>query len=339
MDSHTLFCGHWKNHTGPRNPEPRITYNPATDEYRNSHNCLFRQLPQDVPALKPLYPSQWELQFNSLKWVDWTADTMHVAFAISAAYLLFVFVFEWLRRGHAAADKAAWEKSFGPTSAGGPAYPGFTGNPWTDHWAAEPLKGTGAGAAPLTPVKKDRKSSPKFLLSAWNLLLAVFSAVGFVRTMPHLVFYGWRYGFYASVCAPAETSFGQGAAGLWTMLFIFSKVPELVDTAFLILTKKRVDFLHWYHHFTVLLYCWHSYATRSSAGLYFVAMNYGVHAIMYLYYFLTSCGFRPWWARAVTTLQISQMFVGMFVCVSVAYFKWLVRRRGGAKLWAEPRAV
>jgi hypothetical protein len=163
----------------------------------------------------------------------------------------------------------------------------------------------------------------------WNLLLSLFSLAGFLRTFPHLVYFGSKWGYYASVCAPAETSFGQGAAGLWTMLFIFSKVPELVDTAFLILTKKRVDFLHWYHHFTVLLYCWHSYATRSSAGLYFVAMNYGVHAIMYLYYFLTSCGFRPWWARAVTTLQISQMFVGMFVCVSVAYFKWLVRIRGG----------
>jgi hypothetical protein len=26
------------------------------------------------------------------------------------------------------------------------------------------------------------------------------------------------------VCRPAEPSFGHGAAGLWTMLFIFSKV-------------------------------------------------------------------------------------------------------------------
>jgi elongation of very long chain fatty acids protein 6 len=92
-------------------------------------------------------------------------------------------------------------------------------------------------------------------LAVWNLLLAVFSAVGFVRTAPHLLYYAWRHGGWASVCAPAETAFGQGAVGLWVMLFIFSKVPELVDTVFLVITKKEVIFLHWYHHFTVLLYC------------------------------------------------------------------------------------
>ena len=91
--------------------------------------------------------------------------------------------------------------------------------------------------------------------AVWNLLLASFSFVGFMRTFPHLVYYGSQYGYYASICAPAETSFGQGAAGLWTMLFIYSKVPELVDTIFLVIQKKDVIFLHWYHHFTVLLYC------------------------------------------------------------------------------------
>jgi hypothetical protein len=84
-------------------------------------------------------------------------------------------------------------------------------------------------------------------LRAWNLLLSVFSLVGFLRTLPHLAYYvlsdkdGLAHGFYASLCRPAETSFGQGANGLWTMLFIFSKVPELVDTAFVVLRgQKRV---------------------------------------------------------------------------------------------------
>ena len=95
----------------------------------------------------------------------------------------------------------------------------------------------------------------KNAVAVWNLLLAVFSMAGFARTFPHLAYYGSQLGYYASVCAPAETSFGQGAAGLWTMLFIYSKVPELIDTVFLVIQKKEVIFLHWYHHFTVLLYC------------------------------------------------------------------------------------
>jgi len=105
-------------------------------------------------------------------------------------------------------------------------------------------------------------------------------------------------------------------------LFIISKIPELVDTVFIVLRNKKLIFLHWYHHITVLLFCWHSFYTRSSAGLYFTAMNYSVHAIMYFYFFLTSMGYKPPWGICVTILQISQMFVGVFVCSYVAYFKY-----------------
>ena len=71
------------------------------------------------------------------------------------------------------------------------------------------------------------------------------------------------------MCAPAEASFGYGAVGLWLFLFIMSKFPELIDTAFIVLKKGVLIFLHWYHHITVLLFCWQSYATRSSTGIYF----------------------------------------------------------------------
>lgn len=36
-------------------------------------------------------------------------------------------------------------------------------------------------------------------LAAWNLLLSVFSLIGFLRTAPHLLYFGWRDGFYSSV--------------------------------------------------------------------------------------------------------------------------------------------
>lgn len=38
--------------------------------------------------------------------------------------------------------------------------------------------------------------------------------------------------------------------------FALSKPIELLDTLFLILRKRPVIFLHWYHHVTVLLYTW-----------------------------------------------------------------------------------
>jgi elongation of very long chain fatty acids protein 6 len=64
------------------------------------------------------------------------------------------------------------------------------------------------------------------------------------------------------------------------MLFTVSKLFELFDTVLLVLRKKHVMFLHWYHHATVLLYTWFSYSARNP-GIYFIAMNYSVHAVMY----------------------------------------------------------
>lgn len=159
----------------------------------------------------------------------------------------------------------------------------------------------------------------KGALAFWNLLLAVFSFMGVVRTAPTLLYRLYSNGVYDCVCHDAMGNYGTGPCGLWACLFCLSKVPELVDTLFIVLRKKPLIFLHWYHHVTVLLYCFHSMATATSIGIFFIVMNYSVHAIMYFYYFLTACGYRPRWAKFVTVMQLSQMVVGVGVCV-LAYF-------------------
>lgn len=58
---------------------------------------------------------------------------------------------------------------------------------------------------------------------------------------------------------------------------VLVQIPELGDTVFVVLRKKPLIFLHWYHHVTVLLYCWHSYYEQTTYGLYFISMNYTVH--------------------------------------------------------------
>lgn len=166
---------------------------------------------------------------------------------------------------------------------------------------------------------KDKKPFGwKNALAAWNLFLSLFSACGMVRTVPHLLHMIATQPYDSTICTSAEQQFGEGACGLWVMLFIYSKIPELIDTVFIVCRKKPLIFLHWYHHVTVLLFCWHAYATESSTGLYFVAMNYTVHAIMYGYYFLMAIGQKPKWLppMAITMAQISQMFVGVSVCIS-----------------------
>lgn len=126
-----------------------------------------------------------------------------------------------------------------------------------------------------------------------------------------------------TVCEPPINSWGTGPTGLWVMLFIYSKLPELVDTVFIVLRKRPLIFLHWYHHVTVLFFCWNAYATLAGTGLYFVAMNYSVHALMYGYYCLMALNMCPksFPTILITLSQIMQMFVGTGVCIS-AWMYW-----------------
>jgi len=160
-------------------------------------------------------------------------------------------------------------------------------------------------------------------LAVWNSFLCLFSFLGMCRTVPYLLNQLVTQPYENTVCANPKGSWGNGPTGLWVMLFIFSKTPELVDTIFIVLRKKPLIFLHWYHHVTVLLFCWNAYATEAGSGLYFVAMNYTVHALMYGYYCLQALHIKfPLPVVLITVAQIAQMLVGTAVCISVWFFKF-----------------
>jgi len=162
----------------------------------------------------------------------------------------------------------------------------------------------------------------RLALAAWNALLSVFSFIGMCRTMPYLLASVMSNPYDHTVCENPMNSWGVGPTGFWVMLFIFSKIPELIDTVFIVLRKKPLIFLHWYHHVTVLLFCWNAYSTMAGSGLYFVAMNYSVHALMYGYYCLQALNVCPksFPAILITMSQIIQMFIGTGVCISCWYY-------------------
>jgi elongation of very long chain fatty acids protein 6 len=173
-------------------------------------------------------------------------------------------------------------------------------------------------------IMKDVKGAHKWFprqLAAWNFLLATFSTIGALRTVPHLLNLIATTSFEDTICTPPDVEWGVGATGLWVQLFILSKIPELWDTFYIVVRQRPLLFLHWYHHVTVLLYCWHSYATEAPQALYFVAMNYSVHAVMYAYYCLKALKIKPPIPdKAITTIQILQMVVGTAIQCSSMYF-------------------
>eukprot|EP00758_Cryptobia_borreli_P008354 Tbor_TRINITY_DN5382_c5_g1::TRINITY_DN5382_c5_g1_i1::g.4249::m.4249/K10203/ELOVL6; elongation of very long chain fatty acids protein 6 len=159
------------------------------------------------------------------------------------------------------------------------------------------------------------------ILALWNLIIAIFSIIGAYYTVPYLI-KQYSNSLYVSICGDESRVYAEGKVGFWLAAFILSKIPEMIDTVFLIIQKKPVIFLHWYHHFTVMLYCWHAYVVVSSTGLWFAVMNYVVHSIMYTYYFLMAinCRFVKKIAGIITFLQIMQMVVGVVVTVLSLYW-------------------
>lgn len=175
----------------------------------------------------------------------------------------------------------------------------------------------------VSPLMKHQKPFHlKKSIAIWNFMLSLFSWCGMIRVVPHLLYLMWTTSFEQTICMKVYYMDG-GALGLWSLLFVFSKVAELLDTVFLVLNKKQLVFLHWYHHLTVLLLSWHAYLSRSPISLHVMAMNYTIHAVMYGYYFLRSVQKWPQWLspRFITIAQISQMVVGSFLSLMGIFYK------------------
>ena len=150
-------------------------------------------------------------------------------------------------------------------------------------------------------------------LCMWNAGLSAFSFIALFRI------FGWQYNRYIQggiTFLNCDITYltGSGGNGLWAFMFMFSKLPELGDTIFIVLRKGHISFLHWYHHISVMCFTWWSYAYPIGPGIMFGTVNYFVHAIMYSYYAYRASGrsLPRWIARCITTLQLSQMFLGIY---------------------------
>jgi hypothetical protein len=173
---------------------------------------------------------------------------------------------------------------------------------------------------------KDRSPPPlKWVIVFWNLFLAVFSIAGAIVYVPYMANILYTKGFHYAMCEHPANWFYKGEPGIWINLFVASKIPEMFDTVLLVLNKKPVIFLHWYHHFSVMLFAWNSWYVPTAPSVWYAAMNYSVHAFMYSYYFMMSFSattrkmVRPF-AQFITSIQILQMVWGFAVSVVAGYY-------------------
>lgn len=160
----------------------------------------------------------------------------------------------------------------------------------------------------------------RMALAAWNLFLATYSFLTVLHALPFIPIYT-QTPIRVLLCTNPISHFG-GSSELWTILFVLSKFAELFDTFFIIVRKKPLILLHWYHHITVLLFCWVSFQDKTPSTFFFGPMNACVHSIMYFYYFLQSINCKPKWFNPIwlTIFQIVQMIVGTTLSILSVYY-------------------
>ncbi|KAI6183594.1 Elongation of very long chain fatty acids protein [Aphelenchoides bicaudatus] len=180
-------------------------------------------------------------------------------------------------------------------------------------------------------VMRDRKPfNLERPLILWNAFLATFSLLGFLYTFPFFLKTIREHGL-ARTYTHVNDVFKNPLAGYWSFLWVCSKIPEFVDTYFIVLRKKPLMFMHWFHHCITGYYAFINFYSDNAHLCYGVWANYGIHAMMYTYYCARALHFKvpPQVAQFITSAQMAQ-----FLVVIYAMFGAQIRMNSGEKVAA-----
>jgi len=155
----------------------------------------------------------------------------------------------------------------------------------------------------------------KWLFFIHNSILTVVSAAllsGFAYNLLPMM---KKHGIIYAMCNAG--SYTQQMELLYYLNYLV-KWWELFDTLFLVLKRKKLEFLHVYHHSFTMVLCYVELVGRVSISWFVITINLAVHVIMYYYYARTSViKKRVWWKQYLTTMQIVQFIIDIIVIYAV----------------------
>jgi elongation of very long chain fatty acids protein 6 len=162
----------------------------------------------------------------------------------------------------------------------------------------------------------------KNVRQAWNTGLAVFSMIGSLHVMTHLAHSIATRGLYSHI-TQHDNSFFVGPTGFWLLLFVLGKIVELGDTVLLLLSGRNLSFLHWFHHSSVLAWCWYELQAKTPMHHTCMSLNFTVHTFMYGYFALNDTfddpSFRRRWGMRITAMQCTQFVLDLTV-ISIGWY-------------------
>ncbi|NWW08877.1 ELOV6 protein, partial [Oreocharis arfaki] len=169
-------------------------------------------------------------------------------------------------------------------------------------------------------MKERRPFSLRVPLTLWSFSLTLFSFIAACRVWKQMSFLLLTKGFKRSLCS--QSFFVHPVSKLWIYLFALSKLVELGDTLFIVLRKKKLIFVHWYHHLCTVILSWCAYKDMMAGLGWNAALNLSIHCVTYCYYTVTAMGIRvpTSIAMLITASQMVQMMG--FVILSIYLVVW-----------------
>jgi len=163
---------------------------------------------------------------------------------------------------------------------------------------------------------------------AHNLALFVFSAWVFANCAPILYNYTATKGFRA---VHEDEEFWR-LYGKWAVVFYVSKFYEFMDSWVLVLKGVKPSFLQVYHHSGVVFAMYFAVLSRSNWLVYMVVLNSFIHTLMYFYYTFSCLGYKSPLAKVLTSMQLTQFVVGIFLSAPSYWMAVDMQRENNAAL-------
>mmetsp|Transcript_37380 Transcript_37380/g.61966 ORF Transcript_37380/g.61966 Transcript_37380/m.61966 type:complete len:269 (+) Transcript_37380:121-927(+) len=167
------------------------------------------------------------------------------------------------------------------------------------------------------------KHSPPFqlhlLFQLHNYFLSLVSLVLLVALAQALVPRLLQHGLLWGVCS--ADVFVDQRLNFYFYINYLLKYYELLDTLFLILKKKKTEFLHVYHHSLTVLLCVIQLNGNTTVQWVPIGLNLLVHTVMYYYYGRTATGAKLWWKKYLTSMQITQFVIDLIAIYSAMYIR------------------
>jgi len=171
---------------------------------------------------------------------------------------------------------------------------------------------------------KDRKEFDlKWLMAYHNLFLCILSAVMASGTLFGAIQFLQDHGPWELYCAVHPLSNPSvdysGRLWFWSWLFYASKYYEYLDTVFIVLRKRELSTLHFYHHMVIVPLCYLFLHYKVIGFWHGVVWNGTIHTFMYYLFYQMSLGKSPTWKKSMTSAQIIQFVWGVTSFWAVPY--------------------